>query len=383
MKEVAIAYHYIAHYRKAVFTELCKDRNIDIRYSIFSDECSNISSIKVLSSDPSSGENISRHWNRLQNFWLTKNILWQRGIISTAIGRKYSVLILLGNMYFLSTWVAVILARLRGKKVYFWTHGFRVNERGIKGRLRFCFYKLANGLLLYGNHAKKILVDKGYSAKKLHVIYNSLDYCDQTARLSSIKPEHIVEKKIQLGISENEKIIIASGRVTRDKRFDLLIDALHRLTVDSSSVYRLIIIGDGPEKAVVERRAETLSVSGQVVFYGACYDENEIALLISMSDVFVVPGDIGLSGIHSLTYGTPVVTHDDFSTHKPEYEAIIDGVNGGFYKKGDVDDMVSKINYWASQDRAKTFDDCRSIIQKYYNPAYQIKIIDKVILDCL
>ena len=88
MKEVSIAYHYIAHYKKAVFTELCKDRNVDIRYSIFSDECSNISSIKVLSSDPSSGENISRHWNRLHNFWLTKNILWQRGIISTAIGSK-------------------------------------------------------------------------------------------------------------------------------------------------------------------------------------------------------------------------------------------------------------------------------------------------------
>ena len=383
MQEVAVVYHYIAHYRKAVFNELCKDRAVDIRYSILADDCSNISSIKVLNGDSSSGVAIAKCWSPIRNFWLTKNILWQRGVISAAIGRKYRVLILLGNMYFLSTWVAVILARLTGKKVYFWTHGFRSSEQGIKGAVRLFFYQLANGLLLYGNHAKEILIDKGYPAKSMHVIYNSLDYSDQTARLSAIKPKSIVDKKLQLGIRENEKIFIASGRITSDKRFDLLIDALQRLSLDKQSVYRLIIVGDGPERVAVEERAKKLSVIEQVIFYGACYDEGEIALLISMADVFVVPGDIGLSGIHSLTYGTPVITHDDFSTHKPEYEAIVDGVNGGFYRKGNLDDMVLKIKHWIAQDREKTFDDCRTIIQKHYNPAYQVSVIDKVILECL
>ena len=64
MHEVAVVYHYIAHYRKAVFNELCKDRNVDVRYSILADECSNIPSIKVLTSGLSSGENISKRWSR-------------------------------------------------------------------------------------------------------------------------------------------------------------------------------------------------------------------------------------------------------------------------------------------------------------------------------
>ncbi len=384
IKEVGVAYHYVAHYRKAVFNLLCQDRGNNLRYSILADENSNIPSIKVLTSDPeSSGEDLARRWITLDNLWLSNNILWQRGIISVAMGSRFDVLILLGNIYFLSTWVAVVLARLRGKKVYFWTHGFRDEEKGVKGKLRLFFYRLADGLLLYGNYARDILIKKGYPDERIHVIYNSLDYSDQTTRLRNVSNEDKTEKRQELGLGIGDKVIIASGRITREKRFDLLIDAIAQLNAGHKDIYKLIVIGDGSELEAVQQRAVQLSVAENIVFYGACYDESELAVLISMSDVFVVPGDIGLSGIHSLTYGTPVITHNDFATHKPEFEAIVDGVNGAFYEKGNVADMVNKIQYWVCQDRSKTFDACRSIIQEKYTPANQVSVIDRAVMDGL
>ena len=42
-----------------------------------------------------------------------------------------------------------------------------------------------------------------------------------------------------------------------------------------------------------------------------------------MSDLTVSPGNIGLTAIHSLSYGTPVCSHSNFNNQMPESEAII------------------------------------------------------------
>jgi glycosyltransferase involved in cell wall biosynthesis len=380
--KVAIIYHYIAHYRKPIFDILCKSTDID--YYVVADEVSNISSLNVMNkSEDSSGTDISKKWKKVENIWITKNILWQKGLIKLALNKHFDHLIFLGNMYFISTWIAIILARLRGKKVYFWTHGFRNDELNLKGSIRVCFYRLAHGIFLYGNRAKNILLDKGFSPDKLHVIYNSLDFNAQTQELNKIRSEEKDNKKQSLRFGIDDKIIISTGRITKDKKFALLINALSDLNKTSSDTYKLIIVGDGPDMALVKAKARELSVVDHVVFYGACYEESELALLISMADVFVVPGDIGLSAIHSLTYGTPVVTHDDFTTHKPEFEAIRDGLNGSFYKSGNVADMVEKIRFWSLMNRGDVFDQCRLVVADYYNAAYQKRVIDTVIQnDC-
>jgi glycosyltransferase involved in cell wall biosynthesis len=44
-----------------------------------------------------------------------------------------------------------------------------------------------------------------------------------------------------------------------------------------------------------------------IVFYGESYNERELAPLIALADVCVSPGNVGLTAIHALTYGTPVI----------------------------------------------------------------------------
>ena len=45
---------------------------------------------------------------------------------------------------------------------------------------------------------------------------------------------------------------------------------------------------------------------------------------------FVSPGNVGLTAIHSLSYGTPVLTHNNFNNQMPEVESIQPGFNGYF-----------------------------------------------------
>ena len=377
MLRVAIAYHYIAHYRKAVFNKLCESK--DIQYNIMADEVSNMHSIKVLTSDPSSsGESLSKNWFNLRNVWLTKDLLWQRGLISQVIGKKFDAVILLGNMYFLSTWVVAFLAKICGIKVYFWTHGYLNNEKSIKSFFRNLFYKISDGLLLYGNNAKNILIKKGFSEKKLHVIYNSLDFDLQSQLISEISNQEINDKKKSLGIKDDESVIIASGRLTKGKRFDVLVDLIKKINAQGKNC-KLLIIGEGPEKEKIISYSKNCNVESKIIFFGACYDEKLLSLLYSMSNVCVVPGDIGLSAIHSLSYGLPVVTHDDFSTHKPEFEAITDGMNGSFYKKDDLSDLAIKVRYWLDRDNLDTFDKCREPIKKFYNPQHQVYAIKSIL----
>ena len=92
-------------------------------------------------------------------------------------------------------WLAAILGRLRGKRVYFWTHGWQQHERGLKALVRNTFYRLAHGLLLYGHYAKMIGLSHGFDPDRMHVIYNSLDYDRQRAVRGSLDADAIAARR--------------------------------------------------------------------------------------------------------------------------------------------------------------------------------------------
>lgn len=71
-------------------------------------------------------------------------------------------------------------------------------------------------------------------------------------------------------------------------------------------------------------------VDKNVWFYGSCYDEQTNAELIYNADMCVAPGNVGLTAIHAMTFGCPVITHSDFKWQMPEFEAIHPGKTGDF-----------------------------------------------------
>ena len=107
--------------------------------------------------------------------------------------------------------------------------------------------------------------------------------------------------------------------------------------------------------------------------------------MIMMSDLCVMPGGIGLSCIHSLVYGTPVITHSNMDYQKPEVEAIVQGLSGDYFEMGNFQDLISTIQNWLNNglSRHEIRRNCQSVIERFYTPTYQKHVIDKSIVDLL
>ena len=119
---------------------------------------------------------------------------------------------------------------------------------------------------------------------------------------------------------------------------------------------------------------------GWIYFYGETYNESELSELIYSSDLMVSPGNTGLNSVHALSYGTPVGTHNNFDKQMPEAAVIEDQKTGFFFKENDTTDLSLNIELWFSKsDISLTRAERRSIIDKKYNPEYQLKKIQKAL----
>jgi len=232
---------------------------------------------------------------------------------------------------------------------------------------------MAEGTFLYGEHARQLMIQNGINEKRLHVIYNSLDYeKTQLVRKQLIRNAVYREK-----FSNNNPVLIFIGRLAPIKKLDLLIHGLHKMAGNGKQL-NLVIVGDGNEKERLEIIVKQYGLTQNVWFFGPSYDEQKTGELIYNADLCVSPGNVGLTGIHSLSYGTPVITHNNFAKQMPEFEAIENGVTGAFFVEENVASLQNIIENWLMEHPQK--DDqlikaCYKRIDDFYNPAYQVQIL--------
>jgi len=377
MNKIAIVYHYLAHYRLPVFRELMKVNNNE--YHIISDkETTNgilgikpeLSTIDV--------ENGGLRWTFVKNVWFKERFLWQKGLFKTIKKEDFDEIILLGNIYYISSWIAAIYFKLKKKKVSFWTHGVTSNEKGLKWSIRKLFYSLADNVYLYGENAKKIMIQNGFPKHKLKVIYNSLDYDKQIVLRKKLNDNLIKKTKKEL-FTSNLPLLVFVGRLTKQKKLDLIIKAVNSLKENGIRVNTLII-GKGPASDELKTLVNQLDLNNHFNFYGPCYDDEILSQLIGSADICISPGEIGLTAMTALGYGTPVISHSEFNYQMPEYEAIIPKFNGDLFKHNDLNDLTEKINSWiifsSNTNRQKIQENCFKIIDEKYNPKNQVRLIN-------
>lgn len=362
---VVIVYHFFAHYRAAIMQGLLDSK--DIEYFLVGDREEPDRSIEAWQPP-------KERWMVTRCVKVAGNMLWQTGLLKLALRHDIDAFVFLGNVNFLSTWCSAALARFKGKRVLFWTHGWIRDESGLKNQIRKCFYRLAHGLLLYGNRAKLIGMKNGFASEALYVVYNSLDYSKQRAIRENISDAYIKNVRTRLFPDSSAPVLICTGRLIKLKRLDLLLEAMCILRMEKIETC-LLLVGDGPEQPALEKLAHAEGLT--VHFYGACYDENRLAELIMAANVAVSPGQVGLTAMHSLAYGVPVITHDDSDTQMPESEAILPGRTGDLFRRGDARDLAQVLKKWVCRPWPDLTARQESIamMERCYNPAYQEAII--------
>lgn len=302
---------------------------------------------------------------------------WQKGLLKL-LKSDYTDFITPGETYCLSTWVMLFLAKRYKKNIFLWTHGAYGDEKGFKKRLAIRSKSKAKGVFLYGEYAKNILVKWGVPESKLHVIYNSLSYDEQLPLRKSITPSDFYQKHF----SNDNSNIVFIGRLTSVKKLDQILKAV-ALLKEQGLLFNVTFIGDGTEKQKLEALTNELDLQNNVWFYGACYDEKKIAEFLYNADLCVSPGNVGLTAMHAMTFGCPVISHDNFPLQMPEFEAIEEGKTGGFFKENDINSLAETIKKWQTNcgDREEIRKACYKVIDEKYNPHLQVEIIKKVICD--
>ncbi len=117
--------------------------------------------------------------------------------------------------------------------------------------------------------------------------------------------------------------VLSVGRIESVKRVDLLVRAMPM--VDRS--IRLVVAGDGTQRANVERIARETGVADRVSFLGAASDETLLDLYAGALGVLYPPfdEDFGYVTLEAFLARKPVITCTDSGGPN---EFVIDGVNG-------------------------------------------------------
>jgi glycosyltransferase involved in cell wall biosynthesis len=368
---VAIVYHFFAHYRGGIIEELIK--NGKYHFVFYGD-----------TSDPfktgieAHGFSDSRRLTPTRSTKLGRFSLWQWGLVKLALRRDVPCLILLGAPRFLSVWVAAIVARLMGKRVLFWTQGWYTSDTGITLWLKNLFFRLSHGVLVYEHTSKALAMQHGFAPERLYVVHNSLDYERQVKARNAVAQARINEIRTACFTDDTLPVVAYVGRLIPSKNVHLLFDAAKLLHAQGHRV-NLLIVGDGSERANLQSKAQAEGLDAY--FYGACYEETKLAELFMSAQVMVSPGNVGLNAIHSLTYGTPVITHDNLDDQGPEVEAIVPGLTGELFQQGNVSDLARAIKNWTSKPPSQHEQKLgQQLVDRFYNPTFQRVVIERAVM---
>lgn len=276
-----------------------------------------------------------------------------------------------------TSWLLLLKAKFWGQKVYHWDHGWYGRENWVKKMMKRLFFGISDGAFIYGNYAKKLMIENGFDGSKLHVIHNSLDYDTQLLLRQKLSRTSVYFDHF----GNSNPVLIMIGRLNLRKKLNMLLEAVALLS-KKGECFNVVLIGDGEDKQKLEKLAKDLDLSSLVWFYGACYEEQKNAELVYNSDMCVVPGDIGLTAMHAMMFGTPCISHDYYPNQGPEFEAIQEGITGSFFRHNDVLSLANCISRWFavnSNKREKVRQACYKEIDENWNPHKQIEIIKKVI----
>ena len=191
---------------------------------------------------------------------------------------------------------------------------------------------------LHSNHSALLRELQGHHAVVLSA------FMAENLRKNGFTAEkiHLLPPAIQLfnyisnKFNSNMLNIIYLGQLIRGKGVDLLLEALGKLTLP----WHARIVGDGPDRAMLENLADRLGIRDHLEFTG--WLENPEAIL-SQSDVAVFPSrwqePFGLSGAEAQAHGVPVVAFDVGGVR----EWLKDGATGYVVPPKDTTAMADRL----------------------------------------
>ncbi len=244
-------------------------------------------------------------------------LCYQRGLKNWLEAEKPDALIVEANLRYLSTPSAVQWMHERKKPVIGWGLG-APQGKWIGKKIWASFVNQFDAMIAYSQRGAGEYAALGFPREKVFIAYNSV---------SPVPTHPLPSRRSTFSARPN---ILFVGRLQARKRIDLLLRACAQM--DSSP--RLVIVGDGPERAALEAFAQEVHPGAE--FIGARHGA-ELTPYFTGADLFVLPGTGGLAVHEAMSHGLPVIVAQGDGTQ----DDLVRKGNGWQIPPDDFDALVS------------------------------------------
>ncbi|WP_373446127.1 glycosyltransferase family 4 protein [Salinicoccus bachuensis] len=221
-------------------------------------------------------------------------------------------------------------------------HYFYQSERFYlheKFELKCC--ELADRITCISESLKDFLVSRGIEDSKITVLTNGVN----TAALTPVHKDETLIRKYTL---EDKVVLGFIGSITDYEGLDLVLEAVHSINRNQlhPKEFVCMIVGKGPAKEALIKKARTLNMTDQAIFPGKIPRE-DVQSHYSVMDIAPFPRKneplcqlvTPLKPYEAMAMGKKVIVSDVAALK----DMVIEDVNGKIFKAEDVESLISAI----------------------------------------
>lgn len=236
----------------------------------------------------------------------------------------------------------VLAAKLAGcKSIVLTIHGFAFDDSTCQGLKHFLYkyfvepisIQLADKVYCVCNAAsQRSIVIKNAGKRNYGHIYNPVPELKVKESRESIRKKY--------NVKESDVLFAITGRVTKDKGFDFLVDTVKIIGEKQIKNFKLIVLGDGEFYPEFCKRLEKEIINGQVIMIGST---DRVADYLNASDAFIFPSyheNLSIALLEAGASGLPCIV----SNVGGNDEVIKDGETGFVIEHFDAEEYAEKIH---------------------------------------
>jgi glycosyltransferase involved in cell wall biosynthesis len=247
----------------------------------------------------------------------------------------------------------MIWSKIKNIKIILWSNGINIQNPSNKqyiNKLYFLRQRLSTSYLLYTENQHKYFIPSTYGRR--FVLGNTLNFTEFI---------HPIESKSELKRKYGflgKYVVLTVGRLNTNRRDYRDIIQLSKNLPDE---YVNVIIGPG----INDSKHDELLGLEKIIYLGPIYDDKVINEYYKMSDIFFMPGMIGLAINHAFYFSSPVI-YKQTNGESPEEYYFKKDINGYIYEDGTIVNLAKKITKLMSDDTSyvKMSEEAKNTIER-------------------